>query len=370
MPDSYITDTFIAFSLLPEATYGTALLTAANYFSVVTRARLLPLPSNRKSDDLGVIGRGSGSMYPSKQSSDLMNPIGFEMQDRVNVGSFATLLRRYMGHPQVSGDITVVEAAKAWKHTFFEQDPDVDAGGRQLPSSSVVYRNKGADFLHPGCVGATLTVSQTGATKPDYTMAFNNGGFYHRIGEITAPVFGSLGLPAAEEEMHGPDSRVLYTDTGGTRNLVVPDRRLKSISFSANNNLDLADERAGLPSMDGSGCPKKGWYRDFLLFGDRQISATYRVMVDATMREWKQAVEDDVITSFTWNMLGNCVPTTATTSRYGVNLIISKCQFRDPAGNEDANKAVADIVVFPEIQATHYGVYKFEVVNGKSTIHT
>ena len=366
MADSYGSQTSIAISKLPESSFGTIYDDAtSDYDSILTRARILPMPDIRKSDDMGVVGRGSSSMYPSYSENEVMNPVGLEIQYTVNCNSFLKQLRRYMGKDMVSGDVTVVEATKAWKKIMYELDPDVS---RQLPSSSIVYRNNGADFIHGGCVGSTLNISQQGSQDPQYTMAFMNGGKYLRVRDVDPGPFGTLPAVAAENRLKGAESRVQYTDPAGTLSLVTPNRRLKSISFSANNNLDVEDERAGLPRVGEVACPDKGWYKDYLLFGDRQVSAEMRVMLDDDMREWDAVISNSDITNFTWDMKGYCIPTTAVDTQFGLKLVIPYCGFRAPRGNEDSNKMVTDVTIFPMLPAspTHYGVYRFEATVGTS----
>jgi hypothetical protein len=325
------------------------------------------LPENSKSDDTGVTGRGSSGMYPSYSENEVMQPTGIELSYTVNVNSFLLKLRRFMGKEMVSGDVTVQEAAIAWRKKMYELDPEVD---RQLPSSSIVYRNNGADFVHGGCVGSTLNVNQTGSQDPQYTMAFLNGGNFKQIRDITSPAFGSLPGVAAENRMKGAETRAQYTDDIGTLSLVTPARRLRSISFSANNNLDVEDERAGLPRIGDVACPNKGWYKDYLNFGDRQISAEMRVMLDYDMREWNAVISNKDITNFTWDMKGYCIPTTATNTQFGLSLIIPYCGFRAPRGGEDGGKMVKDVSVFPMLPAspTHYGVYRFEAVTATNAL--
>lgn len=366
MADSLLSQTGIAYSTAPETIYNTFYALASDYKSIVTRARSFPLPSSEKGDDMGVIGRGSKSMYPSYQLTGFLDPTVIEIQDKVNVGSFATLLRRFMGKPEVVGDILVVEATKAWKHFFYEQDPD--ALGRQLPSTSMVYRNNGADFVYGGLVGSTLQIQQAGVADPMFTMQLVGSGLHTRIRDI-APTFGSLAEPAAENYMLGAESRVQYTDPQATRSLTST-RRLKSISFSANNNIDTGDLRAGAPRVNGTGCPGDGWYRDFLLMGDKTATAEFRVTMDDDMREFTAAKKDTVITSFEWEMRGYCVPTSASNTQYANKLSIGKCFFRTPRGGEDNNTLIKDITVFPVLNASYWGVYKFEVTNGQSAVIT
>lgn len=364
MADSLLQQTVIAYSKLPEVSYNGIYVLASDYNAIVTRARSFPLPSTEKGDDTGVIGGGSKSMYPSYQTTGFLEPIVIEIQDRVNVGSFVTFLRRFEGKPELLADVQVVEATKAWRHHYYEQDPA--ALGRQLPSTSMVYRNNGADFVYGGTVGSTLQLQQAGVADPMFTLQQVGSGYHQRIRDI-APAFGTVAEPAAENYGLGAESRVQYTDPVATRSLTST-RRLKSIGFSASNNLDTGDLRAGAPRVNGVGCPGQGWYRDFLNMGNKTASAEFRVAIDDNMREWTAAQNDTVLTSFEWDMRGYCVPTTATATQYSVKLSIGKCHFRTPRGGEDNNTLIKDLTVFPVLNASYWGVYKFEVTNGQAGI--
>lgn len=365
MPDSYLSQTSIAISTAPEATFGVPSDDAADYRSVLTRARILPLPDIRKSDDTGLIGRGSSSMYPSYQENEVMMPVGIEINYTVNVDSFLIKLRRFMGKDMVSGDVTVSEASHVWKKIMYELDPDVS---RQLPSTSIVYRNGGADFIHGGCVGSTLNISQQGSQDPQYTMSFLNGGNYIRISEIDPGPFGTLAAVPAENRLKGAETRAQYTDNIGTLNLVTPNRRLRSISWTANNNLDVDDERAGLPRVGDVACPNKGWYKDYLLFGDRQASGEMRVMLDDDLREWSAVIENKAITNWKFQMKGYCIAASTTNLQNGLDIVVPYCGFRSPRGGDDAGKSIVDIGVFPMLPAvpTHYGVWRAEATVGGS----
>jgi len=364
MAESTLSQTAIAFSTLPETVYNTMFVLAANYTSIVTRARAFPLPSNDKGDDMGVIGRGSKSMYPSLQTSGFLSPVAIEIQDKVNVGSFVNLLTRFMGKPELVGDIQVVETTIAKRHHYYEQDPDVLT--RQLPASDIVYRNNGSDFVYGGMCGSSLQLQQTGVADPMYTIQEVGSGLYQRIRDIS-PAFGTLTDPASENWMLGPESRVLYTDPSATRTITA-NRRMKSISFTANNNLDTNDLRAGASRVNGTACPGSGWYRDFLLMGDKTATVEFRVTTDDNMFEWFSAQKDELITNFTWDMRGYCIPTTAANNQYMVTVKIAKSYFRTPRGGDDNNTLIQDITVFPVINPTYWGVYKFEVVNGSAVI--
>jgi hypothetical protein len=301
-------------------------------------------------------------MYPSWQRSGFRIPVTFEMSDIMQVGVLLPLLRRFMGAPGSAP--TVVEAAVAWKHTFYEADPEVE--GIQLPSSSFVYQNNEYDYLHTGGCGSTFQLSQTGTADPTFSMGIATGGQAKRISEAY-PAFGSLAVPAVDPYMYGTSSEIQYTDdTPTTVSLTTPTHKLRNETFSVNNALVTDDTRQGMPQVDANE-PRRGWYRDFLHFGDREVTTEFTMGMDGDYA-LKDAEELNLIyTNFTWTMKGDIIPTTATNNRYEAKLIIPKFYLRLPRSGEENVKRTKAFTVFPVIHAGHYGVYRFECVNGVST---
>lgn len=361
MGESLRSQTVIGFSTAPEAAYNTNPVTANLYTPMVTRVRDLPVPDGEKVDDRGVIGRGN-SMYPTFQRSGFQIPTAFELSDMVNAGTFMPWLRRYMGKAGTTP--TTVEASVAFKHTFYELDPSV--GGLQLPSTSIVYSDNEYDYLHTGVVPSTLQLSQQGTQDPSFTEGIVGSGQAKRIATVY-PSFGSMALPPQDPYMYGASSAGQYTDDASTTaSLTTPSHKLRGLSFSANNNLILDDTRMGMPQVDVAE-PRRGWYRDFLHFGDREISAEFTMGMDGDYA-MKNAQELNLIyTNFTWTMNGDVIPSTAAGHKYEVKLIIPKFYLRTPRTGEDNQKDTKTFSIFPVINATHYGLYRFECVNGVST---
>lgn len=363
MSESLLSQTVLAYSTTPESTYGTPQsLVASGYTPTVTRARALPVPYSDKTDDRGVIGRGN-AMYPSYQRSGFRVPVAFEISDMVQVGSVAPLIRRFMG--ATAGTPATVEAAIAFKHTFNELDPNT--GGLQLPASSWVYSLNEFDHLLTGGCGSTIQLAQQGAADPTYTISQVTSGFSKRLSTISGPAFGTLAVPGAEPYMYGADSAVQYTnEASATVSLTTPSHKMRSVTFNANNNLDTGDTRAGMPAISSTQ-PERGWYRDFLNFGDRDISADFTMSMDGDY-SLKDAEElNTVYTNFKWTMNGTLIPTTATSSRYQMIVTIPKFNLRTPSAGEANNKSTKTFTIFPLTHSAFYGVYKIEIVNGVAT---
>lgn len=360
MAESLTSQTVIGFSTAPEASYGTNPVTAGLYTPMVTRARDLPVPDSDRADDRGVIGRGN-AMYPSFQRSGFRQPTSFEITDMVQVGTLAPLIRRFCGAAGVAP--VLVEAAIAFRHTFTEADPDT--AGLQLPSSSFVYQNNEYDYLHPGTVGSALQVSQNGVADPSFSLQLVGSGQARRISE-DYPGFGTLAVPSEEPYMYGASSAMQYTDElSATISLTTPTHKLRSQSFSVNNALITDDTRQGMPQLDAAE-PRRGWYRNFLHFGDREVSAEFTMGMDGDY-SLKDAEElNTAYTNWTWTMKGDLIPTTAASNRYEMKIVIPKFYLRSPRTGEENVKRTKTFTVFPVIHGGGYGVYNIEVVNGVS----
>jgi len=361
MAESLTSQTVISISNTPEAVYGiidAAIDTAAEHTSMVTRSREHPVTETEKFDDRGVVGRGN-TMYPSFQRSGFTVPVALEFTDVVQVGAgFCKLLRRYMG--ATAGVPTVVEAAVAWKHTFGELNPTT--GGLQLPSSAIVYNNNEYDFIHRGVVGSTLQIQQQGTADPYYTMALASSGMADRL-SITYPAFGTLAIPPLAPYMYGASSSAQYTDNlSATISLTTPTHKMRALTFNANNALITDDTRMGMPQVDATE-PKRGWYRDFLHFGDREVSLEWTMGMDGDY-SLKTAEElNTEYTNFIWQMNGDKL--SATNKNY-MKIIVPKFTLRNPRTGEENMKRTKTFTTFPLVNAG-YGVYTVEIQNNIST---
>jgi hypothetical protein len=335
MAESQFSQTVMAYSTAVESTYGTHPVLANLYTPTVTRSRAVPLPQTEKTDDRGVIGKGDDE-DPSYQRSGFSIPSAFELSDIVQVGSVLPLIRRYMG--AVAGVPSTVEATIAFRHAFFLMNRITS--GLQLPSSSFVYSLNEFDYIHTGCVGSTLQFAQQGTADPTYTLGLVGSGRGVRISQI-APPFGSLAVPGDQPYMYGASSAMQYVDdSAATISLTTPSHKLRSMTFSANNNLDTGDTRAGMPQNDANE-PRRGWYRDFLHIGDRDVSM-----------EWTMGMDSDYTLK----------------DAEELNVQIAKFNLRSPAvGEASNNKSTKAFTVFPLKHAGYYGRWKLEAVNGVAT---
>lgn len=360
MAESLFSQTVLGFSTAKETTYGTNPVTASLFTPMVTRARAFPVPQTEKTDDRGVIGRGS-AMYPSYQRSGFAVPTAFEITDVAQVSTAVYLVKRFMGKDGVAP--SNVETTIAYKHTFKEQDPTTE--GLQLPSSSWIYSLNEYDFLLPGGVGSTMQFSQQGTADPMLTMSIVTSGNAKNISE-DYPAFGTLAVPPQDNYMYGASSAMQFTDATPTVvSLTTPTHKLRSTTFSVNNSLDTTDTRAGMPQIDTDE-PRRGWYRDFLFFGDRQVSAEFTMGMDSSYTLKSAEELNTAFTLWTWDMFGDMIPTTAASNKYSIKIVIPKFNIRAPAVGEANAMSTKTFTLFPLVHVAYYGVYSIEMVNGIS----
>jgi hypothetical protein len=184
---------------------------------------------------------------------------------------------------------------------------------------------------------------------------------------VDYPSFGSLPAYVTDPYMYGPDSGAVYTDdASATVNLTTPSHKVRDLQFSANNHLVLDDTRMGMPAINASD-PRDGWYRDFLHFGDREVSGNFTTGMDSTYALMTAAQRNLSYTNFTWTMKGDPIPSTASNNRYQFAIVIPKFTLRTPGTGEASNKMTKSFVMFPLVNGTHYGLYHLELQNGVSS---
>jgi hypothetical protein len=360
--DSTLTQTTLAYSTDTEASPNTVPQVAAEYTTYETLARILPIPNAEKQSDEQRIGGGAASAYPTFQRNRVLEPQAIDMSDIVNAERFPTQFRQHLGAVEEIASIEVLEALKAWRHNFFKMNFDVS--GRTPETRTFIVKNNGAYFAYGGGVSGTLQIQQNGIDDPRFTNGIVTTGYYEDIALVGG--FGTLSVPTRDplKDMLGAETALSYND-GVLRSL---QGRWKSFNFNSNNNVDTGDLRAGLSRVNAAVCPTRGWYRNYLNWGDETISLEFRVAHDSLMLEWNAAQLNTVLTSFDIFMKGSCIPTTVGNIQYSVKVSVGKCYFRNVRGGDDNNLAVLDIGVFPVRNGSYFGVWKGEVVNGMSGV--
>ena len=358
MGKSLTSDTKLAISSAPEASYNGMVLVASGFTPLVTGSNVLPVPDSDKSDDRGVIGNQQEGARV--QRSGFTQPPTWENSGVVNVGTFAMQARRFFGaaDPTPAG-ADIIEAGVAFRHKI-RKLPNNTVAGRQLPSSTWAYINNGLDYVYGGAVGNTLQIQQTAANDPTFTIGYIASGKNRRIRDISGPVFGTLGAPTVQDEMRGAESQLEFND--GTPRQPTSARRLKQITLNVNNVLNSGDRAAGasrnVSTVIGD------WILDELLHGDRdQDGAEMIITLDDDMAEFHAAKNNTIITNFTFRMRGYFIPTTAASHQFAVEVIFTNCYFRGTRFNDQNGDACLAITVFPVISDVVYGITIMNVIN-------
>lgn len=362
MPKSLTKDTILAMSTVPESSFNAMVVLASGMTPLVTRSAGLPTPTPENSDDRGVIGNQQEGAR--QQRVGFIQPPTWEISDVVNADTLVPQCRRFFG---AADQVTVIEAGIAHQHVITKL-PNNTAAGRQLPSTTFAYINNGLDYVYGGAVGNTLQFSQTGAADPTFAIGYVASGKYKRVRDIS-PAYGTIAAPAALNYMNGPDTYLEFTDGAGTVGLTAA-RRLKSITCNVNNVINSGDRYAGNSRVDPLD-KTKGWHLDELLHGDRdQDGAEMVITLDDTMREFLDASNNTIITSFKLRFRGYDIPTTATASEYLAEVQFRKCYFRGVRFTDDNGDACLAITVFPVINATTFGITEMRFINGVATAIT
>jgi hypothetical protein len=291
-----VADTLMAFGTAPELAYNAMTLLAANMTTFKTRTFALPLPDTEKFTDEGDIGVGVNGGFMSEQTSGFVNPPGWDINNRVDSGTFLQMLRRHSGGVDT---VVALEPTVAFQHSGGMLVNDT-AVGRQLPSSTFAMSNNGADYLWGGVCGNSMQIGQQGAGDPMFTWSVLGSGLYRRIRNL-APAFGNLVLPLPQPKTLGPDSVLEFTDDNG--NVVFTSgRQMVNFSITLANNLDML-KLAGASRVDPLDITK-GWYLDELLHKVQTSNATMRVFLDDQMRAFDAAQRNKQISGFKYRMYG------------------------------------------------------------------
>jgi hypothetical protein len=336
-----------------------------NWTGAKTTGRGFPFPSKEKMDDRGKAG--TGREFQTEQRSGYVNPPTMEIVEELNTDLSFMLARRAVGGPDTVG--APLEAALAYPHMVGMQDADGPAG-RQLPSFDVVYSLGGADFVYGGCVVDTFQIEQTRSAVPQMTCGLVGSGLFYRIRDMIVANRPSVPRPAYQHYMLGAESSIEFTDdTGATKVLTDPEQRVLMFRATLNNNIDTGDTRMGDPRLDPTST-KKGWIRNRLLHGDRDVTAEMTLTLDDELEEWAIANDDVPLTMFKYISRGHYIRVGATTSalhQWQFEWRMPACYFRDPRFTDEGGTAAVGLTIFPVEPDASYGLVEIHCVNEIAT---
>lgn len=357
MPDYAVQDIIAGISNIPESAYNSLVIASASFLGIRTRGRGFPVPDQEKFDDRGVIG--NQSEQPTQQRSGFIIPPTMEITDTLSTELPAVYGRRSFGGADA---VTVLEAGVAWEHVI-PMLGNYTAAGRQLPSSSIAYSIGGADFLYGGCCFDTFRIDAAGVADPTFTTGIAGSGLYKKISTISPALV--IPRPTAQNYVLGADSQLLFTDAGGTLTLTNAPQRLINFSCTLNNALDTGKRRVGDPHLVADDF-NLGWYTNRMLHGDdRGVTAEMVVALDQNMREWSDAHNNTIITSFRWRSRGTFIGA-STTNRFTYEVQFDKCYFRSTRGNDANGDATLAIGIFPVEDGITFGTTKLRIINGSA----
>lgn len=362
----YLTrDLKLAITATPETTYN-AIKSAAGdtYLGMLTTGRAVYIPDKEKQDDTGKVG--TGREFPTEQRSGYVIVPSIEITEELNIDIAPMLLRRAMGGADTVG-ADLESAIGVYPHTFGILGNNTVAG-RQLPSSSICWAIGGADFLWGGCVVESFRIDQTNSDVPTFTASMVGSGLYRDISALgTPPTFPA---PVTQRYMLGAETQLEFND--GSNYVVTDSQRLKSFSATLTNNHRTDDRRPGDPRITSTQ-PRAGHYINRMLHGDRTVGAEMTVMLDDTMREWTDAYNDTIITSFKYRARGNFLkkattPFTESAVNQGTfEITFPKCYFRSARGADDSGDAVVTISIFPVDDLTT-GPMTAKIITNSATV--
>lgn len=367
MPEFLTRDLKLAISASPEATYN-GMLTAVGdaYLGMLTTTRDIYIPDKEKQDDTGKVG--TGREFPTEQRSGYVVVPSLTITEELNIDIAALMLRRCLGGPDTaSADIE--PTIGVFSHTF-GMLPNNTIAGRQLPSSTVCWSIGGADFLWGGVVVESFAVSQANADVPTFTANLVGSGIFKDISSLgTPPTFPA---PVTQRYMLGAETQIQFND--GTNYVITASgiQRLKNFTCTITNNHRTDDRRPGDPRVDTTQ-PRSGHYVNRMLHGDRTVAAEMVVMLDDVMREWGDAYNDNVITSFKYTSRGNFLkkattPFTESAINQGAfELQFPKSYFRTARGSDDNGDAIITIAIFPVDDLTN-GLVVAKVTNNLAAV--
>lgn len=389
MPTEFLTrDLKLAISATPEASYNGILVGASDtYLGMLTTSRDIYIPDKEKQDDTGKVG--TGREFPTEQRSGYLTVPSLSISEELNIDLAALILRRAMGGADTVG--ADIEASLGFYPHTWGMLPNTTAAGRQLPSSSVLWSIGGADYIWGGVCIESYRVEQQGSGVPTFTANLVSSGINKRLRYLTAngllavngsnayngPYAGSSGTeyppafpaPATQRYMLGAETKLQFND--GSNYVVTDAQRLKNFSLTLTNNIRTDDRRPGDPRINAAN-PKDGHYVNRLLHGDRTVAAEMTLVLDDTMREFSDAYNDTIITSFKYTARGLFLKkaltpfTESTTNQTTLELTIPKCYFRSVRGSDDNGDAIITISVFPVDDLTN-GLLTAKVINNTNT---
>lgn len=162
MPDFLQENTALWLSKRPETSLNTGYTLNTDFLKALTTAPAFIVPQIEFVSDAGK--PGNGHEFPTRQCPTYVSHPAFTFTDEMNVSYAGRLLLRSLG-----GAVTTAQqgGTAAWKHSCTMMDALVN---RQLPSTTMISIEGGADYRLDGMVVDRYTLSQNRADPPQYSV--------------------------------------------------------------------------------------------------------------------------------------------------------------------------------------------------------
>lgn len=330
----------LGLSKTAESAYNTPVTGGSNFWGAISTTAGFGIPQLEKLDDLNKVG--TGHEFATYLRNNYWSHSQVQLGDELNTDQAVVLLARAFG-----GDITTAAATGETGEDLFVHDIEIQSGtSRQLPSSTVVTSvgrldssHQGASFIYPGMVVDSIQIQQDSqAAVPQFTADLVGSGKYTQ----TDATIAAIPDTAFQHYIHGAAVSITFND-GTAIDLTDPaDQRVRSWSFSYNNNLRRDDRRPGDP-FRVTGDPFSGAYVNRLLRGARSCQAMLTVSLNEDLREFITHRDNVIITSLTITMLGELNGT----AQHELTIVLPKSYMRAVTPSTDNDDSTLQLEIFP-----------------------
>lgn len=298
MAEFLFEDVELALSKQAETALNTNYTAIGDFQRVLVAQPVVPIPTPEKSSDAGRVGNGHEFITPGRLCNTYWQQPSIPIEDDLDFDMSGKLFRRALG------SVVTTVAVGAFFAKSFKLLPKVS--GLQLPSSDLIARLGGADFLHAGMVVQQYRMFQQGNDRPRYSATLQGTGKFVNpspTGTLTVPTYV---CPS------GNNVLIQWTDSGGVRNLTGTGCNISG--WSVDISTELRDKRcAGDPTISAPACATAGAaYRRSLTRRNRTITGQITYKLDSTLPEWAQMVCNELITDVIFRVGANAAGLAAT----------------------------------------------------------
>jgi hypothetical protein len=291
MPEYLFEDVELALSKQAETALNTHYSAISDFQRILTAQPVVPIPTPEKASDAGRVGNGHEFITPGRLCNTYWQQPNLTIEDDLDFDLSGKLMRRALG------SVVTPTTIGAFIAKSFKLLPK--SSGLQLPSSTVIARLGGADFLHAGMVVQQYRMFQQGNDRPRYSATLQGTGKFVNpspVGTLTVPTYI---CPSGNHVL------IQWTDSGGVRDLTGSGCNISA--WSVEISTELRDKRcAGDPTLSAPACASAGAaYRRSLTRRNRTITAQITYKLDSTLPEWAMMVCNELVTDVIFRVGAN-----------------------------------------------------------------